>query len=71
MDKQITIQAQFLFQFESFSDWVNNATYLYSTCGYRAKNTIAVDTAGNTCTCGKDMMHARDHRLFPIKVYKI
>lgn len=69
--EEIKINAKLLFQFDSFSQWVNKATSYYSLSGVNSEKTIAVDKAGNVCHGGADMMNARDNRLFPVKVYSI
>jgi len=67
---ETTINGDLLFQFDSFSHWVNKATSLYAEYA-KGKQTIAFDTAGNICRCGAEMMNARDNKLFPVKVYGI
>jgi hypothetical protein len=67
---QLKLQAEFLFEFRNFTDWVNNASKRFRPYKY-GYHTIAVDTNGMVCHIGQDFMIARDEKLFPIKVYAL
>jgi hypothetical protein len=62
-------------QFDSFDDWVNNATRYLSDprcpldgVGHVQKS-ICVDALGRRCQVGADFMRARDEKTFPIRFF--
>ncbi|MGN6491196.1 MAG: hypothetical protein ACTHLE_04310 [Agriterribacter sp.] len=66
----LSLCATYLFEFRSFSDWVNNANKRFKPYSLRY-STLCIDKNGKVCHDGKDMMHARDNNLFPVKVYSL
>jgi hypothetical protein len=67
---KIEINAELIYEFHSFSDWVNKASTHIG--GFpRSETIICVDKNGNSCSIGKDFMHARDNDLFPVKAYRL
>ena len=66
---EIKINAKEITTFDTFSEWVNKASSRLS--GYRNDEIICVDKNNDVVLEGKDMMHARDNKLFPVKVYVV
>lgn len=56
-----------LFEFRSYSQWVNKAASWFSGC--KPNECICIDSAGRICRTGKQFMRARDEDTFPVKVY--
>jgi hypothetical protein len=56
-------------QFDTFDQWVNKASsWLTRHPLYcQGVHALCYDTKGRLCTCGGDMMRARDEKAFPIK----
>jgi len=67
MKKQLVLNATEIFQFSSFSDWVNNARKRFKSHGL--KPTVCIASDGSVCHNGEDFMLARDYELFPVIVY--
>lgn len=67
MKKEIEVTE--LFQFHSFSNWVNTASRRFKP--YRFDTTICADSLGNILNDGADFGHARDNDLFPVTVYRV
>jgi len=67
--EQITITGELLFQFYTFSQWVNHASSWYKP--YKSQPTITLDKNNNVCHIGADFMSARKNDLFPIRVYRL
>ena len=65
----ITIQSVLLFQFDTFSSWVNHASSWFKP--YRHLSYVCLDKNNNVCHIGKDFMYSRDNNLFPVRVYKL
>ena len=59
----------FLFQFATFSGWVNHAQRAWRAEGVRSDDTLCLDTDGRVCRIGRDFMTARDEGKFPVRVY--
>lgn len=59
----------FLFQFDSFSAWVNTAQRVWRDHKVRATDTLCLDAQGRVCLIGLHFMVARDEQAFPIRVY--
>lgn len=56
--------------FESFSDWVNNASKRLG--GIKKHSTMfCLDKNGYDCFIGEQFMHARDNGKFPITAYRL
>lgn len=68
--QDVIIKGELLFEFASFSQWVNKATSWFAPYKY-GYSCICLDTAGNVCHIGEDFKHARDNDLFPVKVYAL
>lgn len=66
--EKITINAELLFEFKDFREWVNYAANWYAPYGKRTA-TVAINAAGKACQIGQDFIHSRDNNLFPVKVY--
>lgn len=63
-----------LFQFRSFTDWVNHAQSRFArmnAAGVMTRETVCVDASGRICSFGKQFMSARDREAFPVTVYHI
>lgn len=58
-----------LFQFGSFTDWVDHASWSWKRIGVKSADTICLDTKGRPCLIGRDFMKARDEEAFPVSVY--
>lgn len=69
MNTELKINATELFEFTSFSDWVNNASKRFKP--HKFKPNVCIATDGSVCHIGEDFMRARDYDLFPIKVYTL
>ena len=61
---------EFLFQFSSFSAWVNGAQEIWRDHGVRAADTLCLDARGRVCLKGLHFMVARDEQAFPIRVFR-
>lgn len=60
-----------LFEFDTFTKWVNKGASWYTNCGVPPRDTIAVDAVGRVCSLGRDFHRAEDEGTFPVKVYAI
>lgn len=60
-------------EFVSYQDWVNFAskrlTVAFSIVTGAQVPAICVDAFGRRCTCGGDMMRARDEGAFPVRYF--
>lgn len=70
IENQITVKAEEVCEFISFSMWVNKASDWIGSFGPNEK-IICVDKNGNTLTGGFDFQYADSINLFPIKVYRL
>lgn len=70
MEKDLTLKAEFLFEFKDFEQWVNKASSWF-TPYTRYDKTVCLDINGRACTIGEDFMKARDENLFPVKAYRL
>lgn len=69
--KAIKIQVgELLFQFTSFSDWVNNASRRFKTWEVRGDETLCIDKKGRVCLVVRQFIRARDEKTYPINVYR-
>lgn len=66
----ISVKAEHIYTFNSFSEWVNKASSRLGGFG-KSQKIICVDTEGNYCHQGEDFMIARDNNLFPVKAYRL
>lgn len=66
---EIKINAKEITTFDTFAEWVNKASSRLG--GYRRDEIICIDKNNNVCLEGKDMMHARNKDLFPVKAYVV
>jgi hypothetical protein len=62
---------EFLFSFEGFTGWVNNAQYRWKAFSVRPDDTVCIDSKGRICRIGRHFMVARDEGAFPVNVYRI
>lgn len=66
----VVINAEPLFEFDSFERWVNKAS-----SWFRGKTKydviVCLDRNGNVCHTGEDFMKARDENLFPVKCFRL
>lgn len=69
--EKVCLDAEYLFEFESFQRWVNKAQSWFKGYNMRMGNIICIDKNYNVCACGEDFMLARDLNLFPVKVYEL
>jgi hypothetical protein len=68
----IPILNQLVFEFTSFQNWVNKASYWYSQHrDNRHTQFLAIDSEGYVCIIGQNFMDADANNRFPIKVYKL
>jgi len=67
--KQILINAEKVCEFSNFQSWVNHASSWIGGNRQAGKVILCIDTAGNTCSTGADMMAARDTNRFPVTAY--
>jgi hypothetical protein len=58
-----------LFQFGSFSGWVNHAQRAWKQIGVKSSDTICLDAQDRPCWIGRDFMKARDEGTFPVRVF--
>lgn len=70
VENQITIKAEEVCEFTSFSMWVNKARDWIGSFSPNEK-IICVDKNGNTLTGGFDFQYADSINLFPIKAYRL
>lgn len=68
--EKLTLNAEFLFEFKTFNQWVTYAESWYQPYGQRIP-TVAINSEGNVCHIGEDFMLSRDKGLFPVKVYRL
>ena len=67
--EELKLNGTELFQFATFSDWVNNAKKRFKN--HNLKAIICVASDNSVCHIGEDFMLARDYDLFPIKAYSL
>ena len=67
--EDLTIKAEFIFEFTSMSKWVNKAASWFKP--YQFQPTVCLDKNGDVCHIGEDFMNAEKKDLFPIKVYRL
>lgn len=66
----LQIEAELIYEFTSFTNWVNNASSRIG--GFPGwEQIICIAKNGKACTGGEDMMYARDNDLFPVKAYRL
>lgn len=65
----LEIEAELIFEFPTFSNWVNKAPAKFKP--YRMEVTICVDAGGNVIKNRLGFMAARDANLFPVQVFKL
>lgn len=65
------IRAEFLFEFKSKQEWINNAQDWFEPYKSNAQKTICLDTGGNVLTTGKDFADAEIIKTYPVKVYRL
>lgn len=58
-----------VFEFSSFTRWVNKAQGWFAAYGLTGRDVICLDTKGRICTIGADFMRARDDDAYPVTVY--
>lgn len=70
--QQITINAEYLFEFKNFQQWTNTAQQCYKSLGSSlAIQTVCIDVQGNALTLGSDFIIAERSGNFPVKVYRL
>lgn len=67
---EITVSAELVMEFRSFSHWVNAAA---TSIGHISKNekVICLDKNNRVLTCGGDMQIAWEKDCFPVKAYRL
>lgn len=69
---QITINAEPLFEFSSYAEWVNKAQGWFGNLNLsKAEKTVCIDPNGNILTVGADFKIADCRNLFPVKVFRL
>lgn len=63
-------QAEPLFRFVSFGDWVGHATQKFQRAGVKGKDVVCLDSKGRVCRIGKDFMAADADGAFPVTAYR-
>jgi hypothetical protein len=58
-----------IFDFESFDDWVNNASRRFRAHGLTSDSSHCIDAKGRLCVIGRDFQRARDDSSFPVEVF--
>ena len=71
MSKHTIELGPLLFQFDSFSGWVNHAQKAWKRAGVSSGDTVCLDAAGRICLIGRDFMKARDEGMFPVVVFLV
>ena len=66
---KVTIQANLIDVFDSFSDWVNRASRTIGNIDTDWYTVICVDKDGYQCFIGEQFHFARDNKKFPVNVY--
>ncbi len=70
--ENISLKAELICEFKSFSQWVNTARSRLGNGKFSpTEKIICIDINNNTCNSGKEMMYARDNNLFPVKAYRL
>ncbi|HZK69848.1 MAG TPA: hypothetical protein VFC36_09700, partial [Paludibacter sp.] len=67
--EKLTINAEKVCEFSNFQSWVNHASSWIGGNRQAGNIILCIDTAGNTCSNGADMMAARDTNRFPVTAY--
>lgn len=66
----VVINAEALYVFKSFEDWVMNAQRKIGG-HYDAEKIICIDKDGNACNSGREFHYASDFDKFPVTAYRI
>jgi hypothetical protein len=66
---ELKINAQELFEFTTYNDWLHNSNSMFKKHSHKPNVCIATD--GSVCHIGEDFLRAREWNLFPIKVYTL
>lgn len=67
---EVTIKAEYLFEFGNFNQWVRKASQWFKPYKF-GYHYVCLDKENNVCHIGEDFMNARDKELFPVKVYAL
>lgn len=67
---KIELTAEYICEFISFNQWVNNAKNWIGTFG-KQQEIICIDKNGGYLHQGSDFMYARANQLFPVKCYRL
>jgi len=69
---KLSLDAEYVCTFISFSQWVNKASsWLRKYPSNGIQKIVAIDKNGDYVHMGTDFMHARDNNLFPVEVYRL
>ncbi|MBA4852065.1 hypothetical protein [Emticicia sp. BO119] len=68
MNETLTLNAEVVFEFKSYFDWINNASNKFKPYGNRFP-IVCVNTEGKICHNGADFMYSLQNNLYPIKAY--
>lgn len=71
---QLTINAEFLYEFTSYEDWVNNASEKAQEFENKTDdfhNTICIDKNGEVCAFMGDFKLAEALETYPVKCYAL
>jgi len=66
---EITVKAEFIFEFTSMREWVDNAAEWFRP--YKYKPTICLNKNSDVCYIVEDFTKSKNDDLFPIKVYRL
>lgn len=58
-----------LFEFQTFTDWLNTAKQKFEHAAVRGNRVVAIDQKGRLCGWGEHFMKARDENAFPVQVF--
>ena len=69
--KLIQVRVEEVGKFNTFQDWVNNATKVISPHKKPDEKVFCQDNGGKICTNGADFQFARDNNRFPVTVFRL
>lgn len=67
---KVELEAEEIYVFNSFDEWVNKASSRLGGFGKQEK-IICLDVNGNACNIGQDFQSAKAWQLFPVKAYRL
>lgn len=71
--EKITVNAEYLFEFDSKQQWINKAQSWFANTGLmvNSENLVCISKDGDVLTCGLDFTAAEVMDAYPVKVYRL